>query len=511
MDERVLRLKTPREATNFANNARERGHFDLEAQAIQRGRELQALIDGYTTPAQQAIAVALYAYEEQQSLLTGRKNYRANRTRQMLANRGILEAAERMVLNRQTSAGYAILKESGLKDQTFEAIIDRFPDEFHKDAVEAARARLDGKPLPVRSVDDSTDVSSTTPFKVDAEVLNFLSGFRKVSDWYQENWLPKYRVTIAEIAKDLSEKNYDRPFDTLWRQSKNHISNAGQGVLGYKVIDGLRDELIQVTSEIYEDGSPEHYELIVERFEGWKKGGRTDKVPHLLIARAFAGIHPYRYHTTVDEEAHNKMLDWFVEHSGFYVPSKPNWALRAQALVKHLDRMELFGSDFQERNLFPWFVVDQLRGRGVLADVKPGHNPRPATAVAHLPEAERLIKLREGVIQTALYQHLISQFPGSAVYTEYSTGTGGKADAVVRHANGRCYLYEIKVADMASEVVRRAMGQLLEYGFREGGLRPEKLFVVGEPALDAITHRFLALLRVDFNIDIEYLQISLAD
>jgi len=42
-------------------------------------------------------------------------------------------------------------------------------------------------------------------------------------------------------------------------------------------------------------------------------------------------------------------------------------------------------------------------------------------------------------------------------------------------------LYEVKVADTTSQVVRKAMGQLLEYGFREGGLKPEKLFVVEEP------------------------------
>jgi hypothetical protein len=55
------------------------------------------------------------------------------------------------------------------------------------------------------------------------------------------------------------------------------------------------------------------------------------------------------------------------------------------------------------------------------------------------------------------------------------------------------------------------MGQLLEYGFRIGGLEPVKLIAVGEPMLDDVTRLFLARLRSDFNLEIDYLQIKLPD
>lgn len=72
MDERIARLKTPKAARTFAKNALERGRPDLETEALDHARALQAIQDGHTSPAQRAIAIALYAYEEEQSLLKGR-------------------------------------------------------------------------------------------------------------------------------------------------------------------------------------------------------------------------------------------------------------------------------------------------------------------------------------------------------------------------------------------------------------------------------------------------------
>ena len=143
MDERVARLRSSQDARQLAENALRLGRLDVSAQALERAGELQAQEEGYSTPAQIAIARALYAYEEEQSRLKNR-TFRANRTRQMLSRHGALQAAERMVLKRQPSTGFEVLEEADLQDLSFEAIIDRFPGEFSTDAVEAARARLKG-------------------------------------------------------------------------------------------------------------------------------------------------------------------------------------------------------------------------------------------------------------------------------------------------------------------------------------------------------------------------------
>jgi len=510
MDERIARLKTPMEARTFAKNARERGHPDLEAQALQRAHELQAIQDGHTSPAQQAIATALYAYEEEQTRLKGH-TFRANRTRQMITNRGALQAAERMVLSQKPSQGYEVLEEAGLQELSFEAIIVRFPHEFSEHAVQAAQARLDGRPPPPRSssIDDEDEVDTSPSVVLDAEARAFLDGFKTSGNWFQANWLPRYRAQAQAIAKDLAGNILDEPFDILWKQSHNDISNAGQGVLKYDTVEAMREELIQVLRDIQEDDSAANFDRLVERFEGWKSEGRIDKVPRLLIARAFAGIHPHRYHTTVDAKSQDQILDWFVVHTGFVLPRYTGWAHRAQALVSHLDLLNVSGGDDLGRNIFPWFVLDQLRARNVPTDIKPGHTPRPIAAFAELPAAQRLIQLRHNMVQAVLFTQLEAEFGIGTVWTEYPTGTGGFADAYVRRTDQRCYLYEIKIADTAMQVVRQAMGQLLEYSFRVGGLEPVKLFAVGEPVLDDLTRHFLERLHQEFNLDIGYLQIEL--
>jgi hypothetical protein len=516
MDERVARLKTSKDARQLAENALRLGRPDVHAQAVERARELKATEEGFTSPAQVAIATALYAYEEEQSRLKERP-FRANRTRQMLARHGALGAAERMVLHRQPSKGFEVLEGAGLREMSFEAIIDRFPEEFSADAVEAARARLKGeslprslrtKPPPNRTLDESSD--DTLPAAVlDTEAQVFLNGFRTPDNWFLARWLPRYRETIQAIAQALSDGRPEELFDTLWKRADNAIAHAGQGLLKYDVVDGMREEFIQVIRDIYEDGSPANFERIVERFEGWKAEGRIGMVPRLLIARAFAGVHPNHYHTIVDASSQNRALKWFGEHCGFITPSSANWGVRARALMAHLDRTNLFGEDILARNIFPWFIVDQLRARAAPADIPPGHSPRPPTAFADLSATQRAIALRHNIVQTALFELLAAEYGEDRVWTEYPTGTGGYADAIARRSDGRCHLYEIKIADTAAEVVRQAMGQLLEYGFRAGGLEPVKLFVVGEPILDDVTQHFLARLRTDFNLDIDYLQVTL--
>lgn len=516
MEERIARLKTSEDARKLADNARRLGHPELEARALQRASELKAIEEGYTSPAQQAIATALYAYEDQQSRLKGR-TFRANRTRQMLANHGALAAAERMVLHRQPSKGYEVLEEAGLQALSFEAIIDRFPDEFSALAVEAARARLEGRPMLLRvvsetgSVMDEARIDIHAPVALDAEALTFLEGFQDPGAWFLARWLPRYRETTQTIAQALTDGRPQDLFDTLWKSADNAISHAGQGLLKYGTVDEMRDELIQVVRDIHQDASPENFEHIVERFEGWKAEGRIGMVPRLLIARAFAGVHPRRYHTTVDASSQNQVLKWFVEHTGFVIPRSMSWAARAQALVAHLDRAEVFGENILARNIFPWFVVDQLRARIAPTAIPPGHSPRPASTFADLSPARRAIALRHNAVQTALFARLAAEFGEDRVWTEYPTGTGGYADAIVRHLDDRCQLYEIKIADTVAEVVRQAMGQLLEYGFRAGGLEPVKLFVVGELALEDVTRRFLDRLRAEFKLNIDYLQVELPD
>lgn len=354
--------------------------------------------------------------------------------------------------------------------------------------------------------------SVLAPATLDGEAQSFMSGFRDHTHPYLKAWLPRYRRTILAIERALSNNQPQDVFETIWKTRDNSIANAGQGVMNHQIVDSMRVELIQVIRDIQAGADPANFKRIVERFEGWRAERLIDAVPRLMIARAFAGVHPHHYHTTVHGDDQDTALAWFGEHTGLAMPASSNWAVRAQALVDHLNRANLFGGeDVLVRNMFPWSVVAQLRARAGHRNIKPGHTPRPDSAFAHIPQSQRTIDLRHNRIQTVLFKRLASQYGEDKVWTEYPTGTGGFADAIAQQSDDGCLLYEIKIADTAAEVVRHAMGQLLEYGFRAGGLEPVKLFAVGEPALDDVTREFIERLRDGFGLPIEYLQIELRD
>lgn len=503
MDERIARLTTSRDAAAFAANARRHGRPDLEAEALTRERELRAQEEGFKTPAERAIAEALFAYEEERTRANG-STFRASRTRQMLKRHGALKAAERMVLQRAPSVGFEVLEEAGLQQLSFEAIIDRFAEEFSPEAVAAARARLNGEPPPKFAGEKRMQApAAVATLSEDANEL--LSAFHLPEAWFLENWMPRYESVTRAIAEALVAGRPHETVDTLWKTQENGISHAGSGMINFDSVDGLRDELASLSMEIYEDGSPEHFELVVAQFEQWREQQRVLKVPRLLVARAFAGIHPSRYHTTVDSAKNTSICRWFAVHTGFVAPDSGNWAASALALTTHLDSIHDFKSDLH-RNVFPWFVIDQLRTEPNSPRPPAGHTPRPAETMAQYSPERRAIALRHNLLQQHLYDALLAEFPGEYVKTEYPTGRGGYADAVVIDGDGALHLYEIKVTEFALLAVRQAMGQLLEYAYREGGLNPVTLTVVAEPPLDAVTERYLARLKQEFGLPISYRQ-----
>lgn len=519
MDERVARAKTSQEARQLAENARVAGRPDIQTQALEYAKTLQAQEEGYTTPAELAIANALYTYEEEQNRLKEKTNYRASRLRGMLKKHGPLQTAERMALDPKRSTGFDVLEDGGQLDMTFEAIILRYPNEFSEEALDAARARLNGEAHPRRRNKQSIQMSpvaasgdaNLAPPKFDEEAWTFWRDF-KMSNRFMGGWLPRYKESIQHIEQALLAAQYDELLKTFWKTQDNAIGHAGPGLLPFEIVDKMRGELVQVIREIYDDGSAENFERIVDRFESLRGDGHIPWVPRLLIARIFAGIHSSRYHTTVDAYKQNRVIQWFVEHTGFVPPHKSaNWAERAQALVVHMTRMEEIDGDMYIRNMFPWFVAEQVLAQKPVEKFQPGHRSRPPVAMSNISSSQREIDLRHNRVQDLLYARLVKEYGKEKVGTECKMGTGGYADAVVEVAKGKYHLYEIKIAGTAAEVVRQAMGQLLEYGFRKGGINPVQLFAVGEHALDEVTDEFMRRLRREFNLNIAYLHIELDD
>ena len=143
MDERVLKLKTPRDCEIFAKNATERGRPDLAQEARQRSVQLKAESYGAKSEAERECLQAVYAYEEVLSAKNGKKT-KASRTWQMIKKHGILPAVERAVNRPQETAGYTALLEMGLEDYAFESVVVKYPELFSEEAVARCAERIQG-------------------------------------------------------------------------------------------------------------------------------------------------------------------------------------------------------------------------------------------------------------------------------------------------------------------------------------------------------------------------------
>ena len=141
LDDRVKKLKTPKDCEAFARNAADRGHPDLAVDARRRAIELRAAAYGATSDAERECLEAIYAYEEILFAKHG-KRVRASRTWQMIKRHGIIAAVEQAVDRSEGTAGFAALKEVGLDNFAFESVILRHPSLFSQSAVERSRQRM---------------------------------------------------------------------------------------------------------------------------------------------------------------------------------------------------------------------------------------------------------------------------------------------------------------------------------------------------------------------------------
>ena len=141
MDERVQKLRTPKDCEVFARNATNMGEPLLAKEAARRAIALRAASYGATSDAERECLEAIYAYEEILSR-KHRKRVKASRTWKVVRERGILAAIEHVVDRPDGTAGFTALEQAGLENFAFEEVILRHPKLFSDSAVERSRDRM---------------------------------------------------------------------------------------------------------------------------------------------------------------------------------------------------------------------------------------------------------------------------------------------------------------------------------------------------------------------------------
>lgn len=344
--------------------------------------------------------------------------------------------------------------------------------------------------------------------RFDSHFKNFLAGFLRADARHFTTWLPHYKSTVEKIAESIRSEDAEVAFQLIWKTPDNGVADAGRGVVSFAAVDRVTEQLKAQIREIAMDPSPMTFTRHLSELTVLRDQGVLKIAPRLLLARAYAGIAPDRYHTTVDGASHAVVLAWLQEHTSFKPPSTDVWAEHASAVVHFLDGVDELADRPLVRNMFPWFIYEQATresdGRPTLT---PGYRERPAQTSAVIEAEVRSINLRHNVLSKLLHYSLVEKHAGAVVGVDQPSGSGGWVDVVMRLPDGDVWLYEIKIARTASLAIREALGQLLEYGYRGSAWRPEKLFVVAEPELDAESASYLYLLQQKFQLRLEYVQI----
>jgi hypothetical protein len=137
------------------------------------------------TPAEERIVEATARYVGLQK----REGKTANRTFQMLANRGLIETAEISVSKTKPTQGYVVLEDADLKALSFEQIIVDFPDEFSPRALWFARKTLG---LPNESEKPPASEKLITQIRTD-----------KLLAWYQSRLADRAGILAGHSNADV--------------------------------------------------------------------------------------------------------------------------------------------------------------------------------------------------------------------------------------------------------------------------------------------------------------------
>ena len=140
-DERINRLKTPQDCEIFERNVTERGFPELAARARRRAVELRVAEHNVQNDIEKETLAALYAHEKILMSVNGKKT-KASGSWLILKRRGTVAAIKSMTASEKSEMYFSKLKEHGLEDFSFEAIVVKHTTMFEPDMVDRCAARL---------------------------------------------------------------------------------------------------------------------------------------------------------------------------------------------------------------------------------------------------------------------------------------------------------------------------------------------------------------------------------
>ena len=143
----IEKCDDPAALRRFMKNAKQRGGADIYNAAFQRLITVQP-------PAQVGTIAhdvwrAIYAFEELLKEERG-KTVRLTRTRQKIQGDGEVKTVTDLTLKKTPSDGFLILKDHGMLELSFEALVVARAEHFPSNVVDAARSRLEAEGMDIQ-------------------------------------------------------------------------------------------------------------------------------------------------------------------------------------------------------------------------------------------------------------------------------------------------------------------------------------------------------------------------
>ncbi len=129
----------PKALRNLMVNAKKLNRDDVWREAFLRLCALEG--EDHSDPLHRDFYATLAAYEELLTEKNGRTT-RANRTRQKLKNKGVIQCLEDWAIAPGGTDGFNLLIGFGMIELTGEYLVTKYPDRFSQEAVRAASARI---------------------------------------------------------------------------------------------------------------------------------------------------------------------------------------------------------------------------------------------------------------------------------------------------------------------------------------------------------------------------------
>ena len=143
----IERCDDPAALRRFMKNAEQRGGDDVYEAAFQRLITIQPSAQVGTIA--HDVWRAIYAFEEVRREESG-KTVRLSRTRQKIDRVGEVKTVTDLMLEKTPAEGFRMLKDRGMLELSFEALVVARPEHFPSNVVDAARSRLEAEGMDIQ-------------------------------------------------------------------------------------------------------------------------------------------------------------------------------------------------------------------------------------------------------------------------------------------------------------------------------------------------------------------------